>query len=240
MTAATALQRAEPLSTRVHNHRPLRHYHGAHAGGVGLLLGKGPSLEAFLRDPTLARLAAGEPFAAIGAINEVATLLPRVVSGLHLLRQFDPTPPALYAFANDPINRWVQDLPGELACSFFPARLLHDATLRPVAPPGDVCLFYDHHGVDPLLHDPAADRHECTLAIGPWTAASAFQVMRLMGLRRLVVVGLDGQGGYARTWSGPFHPHYIQDHRYARLRCEEMGRAWQWDVHWATSGPTPA
>lgn len=215
---ATAPRSLRALADR--DTAPLRQFQRLHAGRTALLVGKGPSLEAFLRDPApLLR-----QVDVVAAINEAVTVVPE----------------PLYHFCNDPCDRWVEAIPESVACTFQPVRLLHDRSIAPAAPPSPVCLFFDHHAVDAARCDPLAQEMPITLAIGPSTAASAFQILRLMGFARLVVVGLDGAGGYVREWSGPFQDHYYRDHREARLACEHLGRAWGWDVDWTHSGPTPS
>lgn len=230
MTLTAPMPARARLRDLEHRTARLQAFQRRHHGETALLVGKGPSLEAFLSDGL------SEPVHAVACINETATLTADILAALR-----DPLPPIpLYAFANDPIDRWVDQLPATLACSFSPVRLLHDRTISPAAPPGDVCLFYDHHAVDPAVADPLHQFDIITLGIGPSTAASAFQILRLMGFARVLVVGLDGQGGYVRPWSGPFQDHYYRDHREARLECERLARAWSWDVDWSRSGPTPS
>lgn len=163
---------------------PLKSFRGVHAGDTAILFGKGPSFERWMDRPSALD-------AVRCCINETVTVVP------------DP----VYHFANDPLDKWAEIIPPTLQATFQPSRLLHDRTIDPVAPAaGDVCLFYDHHAVDPVVDDPLHQADAClTLGIGPSTAASAFQILRLMGFARLIVVGLDGVGGYVRDWpAGPF------------------------------------
>lgn len=162
--------------------RDLLDFLNLHPGETAWLFGKGPSLDGF-------------DFAAAGplrvAINDVVGRVPGCV----------------YGFANDSVADWAHVYQPGLVL-FQPRRLEHDihAARCPVA-----CerVIFDDELDDERLAWPPARLALIGLSVRRGTLGSAGQILRVMGVRRVVCVGIDGGGRHA---SGHWHTRLRHDH----------------------------
>lgn len=154
--------------------RELRDFLNLHAGETAWLFGKGPSLDRF-------DMALAGPLRV--AINDVV----RYVPGCR------------YGFANDSVERWAEFYqPGQVL--FQPLRVLHDihAGKPPLA--CERVWFADDWDDDRLVW-PIERVAEHGLTVRRGTLGSAGQLLRLMGVAKVVCVGIDGGGQHAaRSW----------------------------------------
>lgn len=162
--------------------RSLHEFIGKHHGETAWLFGKGPSLDGF-------------DFAAAGplrvAINDVVGRVPGCV----------------YGFANDSVAAWAHVYQPGLVL-FQPRRLEHDihAARCPVA--CERVIFDDDQDDERLAWPPERLARE-GLSVRRGTLGSAGQILRVMGVRRIICVGIDGGGQHA---SGQWHTRLRHDH----------------------------
>ncbi len=170
--------------------RTLHDFIGKHAGDTAWLFGKGPSLDLF-------DLAAAGPLRV--AINDVVKEIPG----------------CLYGFANDSVAHWQHVYrPGHVL--FSPQRTIDEGFIAYGKPPCEVVGYPDVHG-DDRLDWPAARLAAEGLAIRPGTLGSALQILALMGVRRVVCIGIDGGGRHAdRQWHTRLRNEHYKD--YNRIR----------------------
>lgn len=150
--------------------RTLRDFVGLHSGETAWLFGKGPSLSRF-------------DFGSAGplrcAVNESVRYVPSVT----------------YCFANDGVLPWV-DLYDSTHVLFQPSRTIEDSHMaNPASWPCELVRFDnvpDVHiagrTVDDLVSRGLAMRHG--------TIGTAIQVLYIMGVAKVVCVGVDGVGGH--------------------------------------------
>lgn len=152
--------------------RTLRDFVGLHRGETAWLFGKGPSLDRFdLSSAGSLRC----------AVNDVVRYVPGVK----------------YCFANDGVLPWV-DLYDSAHVLFQPARTLDDASMaNPSSFPCELVRFENvadtriaGRTVDDLIARGLAMRHG--------TIGSAVQILHIMGVSKIVCVGIDGGGGHAK------------------------------------------
>lgn len=170
--------------------RTLKDFLGAHAGETAWLFGKGPSLDAF-------DMNTAGPLRC--AINDVVKEVPG----------------CRYGFANDSVRDWAHVYrPGQVL--FTPERLMRNEFLQPVQPGIEVVLFPDDHD-DERLAWPAARLATEGLAVRRGTLGSAGQVLAVMGVRKIVCVGIDGGGRHAaREWHTRLRHDHAQDYNAIR------------------------
>lgn len=176
--------------------RTLRDFVGLHRGETAWLFGKGPSLGRF-------------DFGSAGplrcAVNESVRYVPAVT----------------YCFANDGVLPWV-DLYDSTHVLFQPARTLRDASaLNPSAWPCELISLEDipdtriaGRTVDDIVSRGLAARHG--------TIGSAIQVLYVMGVAKIVCVGIDGVGGHAEL---DFRSDPSPDCIYAEIRSRFISAA---------------
>ena len=151
--------------------RTLRDFVGLHRGETAWLFGKGPSLSRF-------------DFGSAGplrcAVNEAVRYVPS----------------AKYCFANDGVLPWV-DLLDSTHVLFQPARTLDDAGMgNPSAWPCELVRFDDVPDTRLAGYDVAALLSR-GLSVRHGTIGSAVQILHIMGVSKIVCVGIDGVGGHA-------------------------------------------
>jgi hypothetical protein len=148
---------------------------GKHAGDTAYVFGKGPSLDTF--DMTLAK---GPRV----CINESALVVPC------------PT----YFFAHDekPISRVASMWPERCTAILEPSRAQY--AVKCGLPEDAIAVYGLRHGdisVLGLTRDEVARRNVLYAKLG--TVHSAIHFCHLIGVSRVVMVGFDGQGGYAAS-----------------------------------------
>lgn len=172
---------------------------GRHAGETAWLFGKGPSLTTF-------------DFKTAGplrvAINDV----------------IGHVPDCKYGFANDGVRAWA-DLyqPGQVL--FQPARCLHEYdSTAPDAVRCDVVTYDDTYD-DERMQLPVAELAQL-LAIRRGTLGSALQVLKIMGVRSIYMVGIDGGGEHAEgyDWKTRLRHDHAKD--YNAIRNAAIDAAW--------------
>jgi hypothetical protein len=150
--------------------RQLSDFLGKHEGETAWIFGKGPSLSTF-------------DFKTAGsirfAINDVIAHIPDCA----------------YGFANDGVAKW-SDAYEPHHILFQPSRCLHEYdSTKPGAVACEVVTFKDD-SEDERLTYPPHKLAEC-LSIRRGTLGSALQIIRIMGIRELHLVGIDGGGQHA-------------------------------------------
>lgn len=154
--------------------RALRDFLHLHPGETAWLFGKGPSLDRF-------------DFATAGplrlAINDVVGRVPG----------------CRYGFANDSVADWAHLYTPGLVL-FQPRRLYHDIHAARVPVACERVWFDDDWDDDRLAWPPERLAAE-GLCVRRGTLGSAGQILRVLGVRRVVCVGIDGGGRHASgTW----------------------------------------
>jgi len=149
---------------------PLSRFLGIHEGETGWIFGKGPSLATFDFN-TAGKLRF--------AINDVIAHIPA----------------CKYGFANDGVAKWADVYrPGHVL--FQPLRCLHEYdSTQPGAVACRVVTFHDSCEDTRLVLPPEQLLHELTIRRG--TLGSAIQIIRIMGVRTIHLVGIDGGGQHA-------------------------------------------
>lgn len=170
--------------------RTLHDFLGKHRGETAWLFGKGPSLDRF-------DLRAAGPLRV--AINDVVKEIPGCV----------------YGFANDSVFAWQHVYQPEHIL-FSPQRTIDEGFVAYGNPGCEVVGYPDDHG-DDRLDWPAERLAGEGLAIRPGTLGSALQILSLMGIARVVLVGIDGGGRHAeRYWHTRLRNEHYKD--YNRIR----------------------
>lgn len=174
--------------------RTLRDFLHVHQGETAWLFGKGPSLDTF-------DLASAGPLRV--AINDVVKEIPG----------------CRYGFANDSVRPWAGVYRSDHVL-FTPARTWNDEFLQGAGgPPALACevVTYPDGYDDTRLQWPHERLATEGLAIRPGTLGSAAQILALMGVTRLICVGIDGGGRHAaRTWLTRLRNEHHRD--YNRIR----------------------
>jgi hypothetical protein len=168
----------------------LHDYLGKHTGQTAWIFGKGPSLDAF-------DMASAGPLRC--AINDVAAYVPGCV----------------YTFANDSVAKWAHVYqPGHTL--FQPLRLQHDIHAAHVPVPCPRIWFADEADADRLTW-PRERLAAEGLAIRHGTLGSAGQILHLMGVKRIIAVGIDGGGTHAaKPWLTRLRHDHARDYNTIR------------------------
>lgn len=149
--------------------RTLTDFLGKHEGETAWIFGKGPSLARFaMQDAGPLRC----------ALNDVVRYVPACA----------------YCFANDSVRDWSEFYQPQHIL-FSPNRLLNDSFLRPVIPACELVRFDDERR-DATWPKPLPELAQ-KLAILPGTLGSTIQILAIMGVRKVVAVGIDGGGTHA-------------------------------------------
>ena len=145
-----------------------------HAGETAWLFGKGPGLNTF-------DLSQAGPLRV--AINDVAAHVPDV----------------RYCFSNDGVANW-RDIYAPGPVLFQPVRALgeFDSTKKDAVACEVVTYRYDWD--DELLFQPRERLAEC-LAVRRGTLGSALQILHIMGVAKVVLVGIDGGNAHAEGYA---------------------------------------
>jgi len=150
---------------------PLSEFTNRHAGETAWLFGKGPSLSTF-------------DFKTAGplrvAINDV----------------IDHVPDCLYGFANDGVARW-KDCYSDRHILFQPSRCLHEYDSTQPGAVGCRVVTYADTCDDSRLLWSGVQLATDGLTIRRGTLGSALQILRVMGIRTVHMVGIDGGGEHA-------------------------------------------
>lgn len=179
----------------------LARFLGCHAGETAWVFGKGASLD---------RFDFSEAGALRCAINDVAAAVPDVV----------------YGFANDDTNDWNDVYaPLQSFVLFQPFR----TALRASVPPCERVCFDDHPEDTHPVRRSAESLSVDGLTRGPGTLSSVVQILHLMGVSRIVCVGIDGNQTHATRH--PWRTTLMNEHwkRYSLFRswlmtaCELYG-----------------
>lgn len=167
-------------------------YLNRHAGETAWLFGKGPSLSTF-------------DFKTAGplrvAINDVIAHIPN----------------CLYGFANDGVAKW-KDVYKPHHTLFQPSRCFHEYD---PTPPGavdcKVVPFYDTCD-DPRLGWTAKQLATDGLTIRRGTLGSALQILKIMGVKAVHMVGIDGGGQHAEgyEWKTRLRADHANDYNAIR------------------------
>jgi hypothetical protein len=177
--------------------RELREFIDIHKGETAWVFGKGPSLDGF-------------DFSDAGkvrvGINDVVAVVPD----------------CLYGFSNDRVVGWL-DVYEPHHVLFTPKRTADNYEERPDC---DVCVFEDHHStpLDPTRRP--LDMADC-LTIREGTLGSVFQVLFVMGIRKLVCVGIDGGNRHSRRahWRTTLKNEHYKEYNQIKHRFLEGAQA---------------
>lgn len=133
-------------------------------------------------------------------------------------------PSCVYCFANDSVRDW-EDLYRPEHVLFTPYRTATEQFLGPVIPRQcETVIFEDAYDSerDSFGREQLAEKG---LKILPGTLGSAVQILAVMGVRRIVAVGIDGGGKHAdREWRTRLradHARYYDEIRYEFIRTAE-------------------
>jgi hypothetical protein len=171
----------------------LADYLDKHRGQTAWVFGKGPSLDAFPMD---------EAGPLRCAINDVVGQVPACT----------------YAFANDDVRDWA-DLYTAAHTLFQPRRTVGYRDNATAA----TRVVLDDEQDESRLDWPAARAAREGLAILTGTLGTVVQVLRVMGVARLVCVGIDGGMAYAeRPWRTT---RKVEPGPYNRIRAEFVAAA---------------
>lgn len=183
--------------------RSLQDFLHKHDGQTAWVFGKGPSLDRF-------DMAEAGPLRC--AINDVVQAVPGCV----------------YCFANDSVRAWAHVYqPHHIL--FQPARVLHD---HPLSAGGLVCErigFDDDYGDERVFQ--TREQLARQLSIRRGTLNSALQILHIMGVARIVAVGIDGGGDHATgvRWFTRKRNEHFRDYNAIRnqflLGARQMGIA---------------
>lgn len=167
--------------------RTIADFVGIHRGETAWLFGKGPTLDRF-------DMAAAGPIRC--AINDVVRYVPDV----------------MYCFACDGIGPWAHLYSPENIL-FQPHRTVERHDMRnPETWPCELIQFVDMAGVD-IVGRSVADLVSGGLAIRRGTIGSAIQILHIMGIAKIVCVGIDGGGGRAaKEWHTSIRPDHHEDY----------------------------
>lgn len=172
--------------------RQLEEFIDIHKGETAWVFGKGPTLDLF-------------DFADAGeircAINDVVGFVPE----------------CKYAFANDSVRPWV-DMYRIEHILFTPRRTIKNDFLRPDWPDCQVCVYEDNYREDIwVVKQEKSELAKC-LQIRSGTLGSVIQVLYLMGISKIVAVGIDGGQAHAerKRWRTRLRNDHWRD--YNRIR----------------------
>lgn len=182
-----------------------------HDGQTAWIFGKGPSLDRFDMD------SAG-PLRC--AINDVVQAVPGCV----------------YCFASDSVRAW-KHLYREQDILFQPDRALQDSFV----PPGSVVcerVGYPDDYDDERIFLPRAELAR-GLAIRRGTLNSALQILHIMGVSRVVAVGIDGGQSHAgsQTWFTRLRNEHFRDYNSIRNQFILGARHMGIDLEFSGAGP---
>lgn len=131
-------------------------------------------------------------------------------------------PGCKYGFSNDQVLQWI-DVYSSDQVLFTPHRTAKDYDQRPVC---DVCVFEDHPGT-PLTRDRSQLAKGLHLREG--TIGSAFQILHIMGVTKIIAVGIDGGNAHASThkfrtelWNNHYKQYNKFKHQFIE-GCTELG-----------------
>lgn len=167
--------------------RTIADFVGIHHRETAWLFGKGPTLDRF------DMASAGQIRC---AVNDVVRYVPE----------------AKYCFACDGVGPWAH-LYQPAHVLFQPRRTFDRHDMRnPESFPCEVVPFVDMPGTD-LAGRSAADLVSGGLAIRRGTIGSAIQILHIMGISKIVCVGIDGGGGRAaREWQTNMRSDHHEDY----------------------------
>lgn len=196
-----------------------------HYGSTAFLVGKGPSLDAFLAGRHAVRLPIGGPLV-LGFLNDTVRYRREISAALarHVRTQTGNTDPVIYtyAFANDSIARWWH-LYTRDDLLFQPARTINDPSM---AAPKPACgrIVFNDPGCDlGSLALPRATLASRGLVAVHGTCDSAAQILYVMGCTNLVAVGCDGAGGRSYLeWMTSLRDDHAADYASIRRDFEQV------------------
>jgi hypothetical protein len=171
--------------------RTLRDFLSIHSGDTAWIFGKGPTLDRFPME-TAGRLSC--------PLNDVV--------------QYVPSP--AYCFANDGTKRWA-DCYHSTDVLFQPRRTVVDHQIgNPDSWPCELIAYPEASGPEIMR-----ESRETMAAVGPCirrgTVGSAIQILHIMGVAKIVCVGIDGGGGRAaRSWRTPMRADHYEDYNAIR------------------------
>lgn len=166
--------------------RTLKDFMGVHAGETAWIFGKGPSLDAF-------DMAQAGPLRC--AINDVVRYVPGCI----------------YGFANDSVAAW-KDVYAAGQVLFQPLRLEHDMHAARCEVDAERVWFADGYEPERMAwtREQLADRG---LAVRRGTLGSAEQILHVMGVKKIVCVGIDGGGRHAaKEWRTELRHDHAADY----------------------------
>jgi hypothetical protein len=181
----------------------LADYLGKHDGETAWIFGKGPSLDKFdFKEAGNLRL----------VINDVVSRVPE----------------ATYCFANDPVTNWI-DLYQPDHVLFYPTgHRNNDINLYDAAMPDCHLVPYDDKYPDEIeLVRKPQEMAQC-LKVLPGTLGSVVQIAYVMGIRKVVAVGIDGGSSHASgQWRTRLRASHATDYNKIRNAfidaCEQLG-----------------
>jgi hypothetical protein len=193
-----------PKAGKERTARRLVDFLGKHRGETAWMFGKGPSLDGF-------DMALAGPLRC--AINDVVKVVPGCV----------------YCFARDPVAAWAHHYRPEHVL-FQPAAIQGDIHARKADVPCERIWFADERdGWPERLAWPAERMAEEGLAVLAGTLCSAEQILRIMGVARIMCVGIDGGGQHAsrERWDTRLRADHSTDYNNIRndflLACSVHG-----------------
>jgi hypothetical protein len=180
---------------------PLSEFVDRHRGETAWVFGKGPSLDLF-------DMSKAGPLRC--CINDVITRVPK----------------CLYAFANDRINDWIE-LYNESHILFTPIRTIGDSFLRSMLPDKTKTVIYEDKAGNHLLYNGKETLAHC-LAIRRGTLGSVVQILYIMGVKKIVAVGIDGGNTHASGhWKTRLRAEHYVDYNAIRDQfidtCDTLG-----------------
>lgn len=170
--------------------RKLTDFIGKHAGETAWLFGKGPSLDSF-------DMALAGPLRC--AINDVVKEVPG----------------CLYGFACDAVKDWAHVYAPEHVL-FSPVRARQAYRNGTAHPACELVEFVDDHDEARLAW--SAERLASEgLCVQRGTLGSAWQILAVMGVSKIVCVGIDGGGQHAaRKWHTELRHNHADDYNAIR------------------------
>lgn len=177
---------------------------GMHAGETAWMFGKGPSLDAF-------DMAEAGPLRC--AINDVVKVVPACT----------------YCFARDPVARWAHHYRPEHVL-FQPAAINNDIhAIKSKLPCERIWFADERNDWRERLAWPAERMAAEGIAVLAGTLGSAEQILRIMGVGRILCVGIDGGGQHAglTKWDTRLRADHAIDYNNIRndfrMACELHG-----------------
>ncbi len=193
--------------------RTLHDFIGIHPGETIWLFGKGPSLDRF-------DVGTAGPLRC--AINDVVKEIPG----------------CRYCFANDSVAAWQQVYqPGHVL--FTPERTVRDDFIS-FARPGlaaELVSYPDDYD-DARLYWPAERVAREGLTVRPGTLGSAVQIIALMGIKKIICVGIDGGRVHARRqWFTELRNDHARDYGHIKNQFKDAARRLGLVVEFHGHGP---